>query len=331
MSGPSEHGPNEELFNRLSGTSTKTRAERMRRQLDLILLSPLRILWSDSRTRVATIILTLYALMGIAGHYRMFGETSLNDAPGLIQPFTNPEYPLGTTRLGQDMFLLIVNSTPAMLEMLIAGGVFTTAVATIVGVMAGYRPNTKTDWILMYFTDIMLTIPGLPLVIVIAIIFEPRSPAVVGILLAINNWAGLARALRSEVMSIRHNEYIEASYAMGISTATIISKDLVPNVMSYVLINFARASRRIIFESTALYFLGILPVTSLNWGVILNEAPRIALKDPELRHWIIIPLLTIIGISAGFTLLAQGADRLFNPRIRAKHTEAVSDDSAEVD
>lgn len=328
MSNESEQGPTHELFEREKKEASSSRYERAGKQIEVLVLSPLRILWSDPRTRIAGFLLTIYALMGIAGYYRILGTTSLNQAPPLVQPFTTLAYPLGTTSLGQDLLVLIVNSTPAMLQMIIAGGIFTTMVATIVGVTAGYRPYTRVDQVLMYLTDIMLTIPGLPLVIVVAIIFEPRNPAIVGILLAINNWAGLARSLRSEVMSIRDNEYIEASAAMGIGTPTILAKDLLPNVMSYVLINFARSSRRIIFESTALYYLGVLPVTSLNWGVILNNAPRIALRDPEVRHWILIPLLTVIGISAAFTLFAQGADRLFNPRIRAQHEETESEPEA---
>jgi len=170
----------------------------------------------------------------------------------------------------------------------------------------------------------VLTIPGLALVIVLASFWVPSSPYAVGIILGIDNWPGLSRTVRSQVLSIREESYTEASRAMGLHKLTILRKDVVTNLMPYILINLASSARRIIFESVALYYLGILPFTSENWGVMLNQAyQNMDLYDPSQYHWILVPMITIVLISLGFILFAQGLDRVFNVRLRARHEKTV--------
>ena len=87
--------------------------------------------------------------------------------------------------------------------------------------------------------------------------------------------------------------------------------------MPYVLINFVRSARGVIFGSVGLYFLGVLPVNTLNWGVVLQRAyTNGALSSSGALHWIVVPMATIVLLSAGFILFAQGADNLFNARLR---------------
>jgi peptide/nickel transport system permease protein len=173
----------------------------------------------------------------------------------------------------------------------------------------------------MGITDIMLALPGLPLVMVITTIFAPKSAIVVGILLAINQWAGLARTLRAQVLTLRNESYVEASRVMGFPLYRIILGDIIPGLMPYILISFVNAARAVIFGSVALYFLGVLPFSNFNWGVMMNIAndQGNALVVPAYRHTILFPMLAIIVFSMGLVLIAQAADRLFNVRLRTKH------------
>lgn len=181
----------------------------------------------------------------------------------------------------------------------------------------------------MSLTDILMTIPGLPLVIVLAVILEPDEPWMVGIILTINAWAGLARAIRSQVLTLRNESFVEASRLMGISTPTIIAKDIVPGLMPYITVNFVNSARGVIFSSVGLYFLGILPFTNLNWGVMMNLAYSTggALYSVDVLHWLLIPMITIIILSLGLILFAQGTDRIFNPRVRVRQ---MSNDTGEL-
>jgi len=223
----------------------------------------------------------------------------------------------------------LVHATPAMLKMVAAGALLSVLVGTLIGLLSGYQGGT-IDYVLMLITDTVLVIPALVLIIVISAVWAPRDPVLVGILLGIDNWPNLSRNIRSQVLSIREEDYTEASRAMGLSRSTILRKDMFSNMAPYILINLANGSRRIIFESVGLYFLGILPFTTLNWGVMMNQAYQAAnVTDLGKVHWLYLPMLMIIFISLGFLLFAQGTDRLFNVRLRAKHAKTGEDDGEE--
>lgn len=310
-------------------SGTMSRWDRYKIIFDEWIIAPVRIIWSDWRARIGALILLVYTLMGTVG-VRYVDTAEVGEGGRLVKPFQNPEYPLGTDSVGNDLFSQIVHSTPPMLEMVIAGAVFTTIMATIVGTLSGYKGG-RVDRLLMTFTDILMTIPGLPLVIVIAVTLEPRSPWVVGIIVTINSWAGLARSLRSQVLTMREESFVEASRLMGISTPRILLKDIVPGVMPYILVNFVNSARSVIFASVGLYFLGILPFNQLNWGVMMNQAYSSggALYTMDAIHWLAVPMATIVFLSFGLILFAQGTDRLFNPRVRARHASSLESESTE--
>jgi len=298
-----------------------TRSERAYESYQRMVAAPMRVMWNDWRGRTGLLIITGYLLMGTLG-VLVIEPPELNEGPQLIGMFQQLSYPLGTDGFGQDLFAVIVHSTPAMLLMVAAGAVFATSVATLVGSLSGYHGNSPMDRVLMFFTDTMMAIPGLPLIIVVAVLFEPKSPIVVGILLSINAWAGLARAIRSEVLSIREESYVEASSVMGLHTHTIIWSDVLPNVMPYITINFVNAGRAIIYNSVGLYFLGLLPFSQPNWGAVLNFAYNEGgLHTWDVAHWLIAPMAAIIILTLGLTLFAQAADRVFNPRTRARYVD----------
>jgi len=149
----------------------------------------------------------------------------------------------------------------------------------------------------------------------------------VGILLTVNAWGGTARTIRSEVLSVRESEYIQAARTMGTSTLKILIQDVLPNVLPYSLIMFVQKARVVIFGSVALYFLGVLPFGKPNWGVVLNQAfYQGSLSGLGGIHWVIVPVLTIVVFSSGLVLLSQAADALTNPRVRARHAKTIDDD-----
>ncbi|MFB6141178.1 MAG: ABC transporter permease [Halosimplex sp.] len=301
----------------------QTRLDRWKRTFDLWVYAPFSVIWSDWRARIGLSIIVVYLLMGTVGVSLVEPTTSLQYEQ-LVPWFQNWSYPLGTDYLGRDILAMIVYATPPMLEMISAGAIFTIVVAIIVGTLSGYLRGGLIDTVLTLFTDIMINIPGLPLLVVLASIVNPEDPWLVGIILSVNAWAGLARSLRSQVLTLRESSYVEASEIMGLPTRTIIRKDLLPNMMPFILISFTNAARNIIFASVGLYFLGVLPYSSLNWGVILDTAySNGAIGAIEYAYWIVSPMLTIIGLSIGLVLLSQSLDRVFNPRIRARHANTT--------
>ncbi len=283
-------------------------------------LEPWQTMRHDWRAVTGLTIVISYILIGTVGPY-VIEPTTVNDAPYRLGWFQTLAHPLGTDPMGRDLLAETVHSTPAMLQMMLAGGLFTVVVGTTVGTVAGYKGGS-IDSALSAITDVFINIPGLPLVIVLAVIFQPSNPYLLGVLLTVAAWAGLARAVRSQVLQLRYESFIEASRTVGIPTGPIILKDVLPALLPYIMVNLVSAMRGVIFSAAGLYFIGVLPFEDTNWGITLRAAyDGGAMYRIGLLHWILVPTLAIIILSVGMILLAQSFDRVFNPRVRERHQQ----------
>lgn len=289
--------------------------------LERWVLSPLRVLWSDYRGRVGLSVLTVYVLMGTVGVV-VYPETALLEHQRLQPALQSLEYPLGTNNLGQDLLAKVVHGAPQMFKMMIAGAVFGNFLGLTIGLFSGYLGG-NVDKTLMTLTDTVGSIPGIPLLLILAALFQPQNAFLIGIMISINGWTGLARAVRSQVLPLRKVEYVEASQAMGQPTSNVLIKQIMPDLLPLFAIRLFGGATGIIRASVALYFLGILPRTgnTNNWGLMLNEAYSNsgALTDPSTVHWLLTPIIAITGLTFALTLLAQAFDQVFNPRVRARH------------
>jgi peptide/nickel transport system permease protein len=315
----------------------QTTLDYLEEQFDKWIGAPFKILWSDYRGKVGIFVVVLYVLMGTVGPM-VVRPPEANQGLPLVQPFQNMAFPLGTDGLGQDLLALMVHATPAMLKMMLAGAIFGNFVGITLGMISGYYGGT-VDKVIMTFTDTIGSIPGIPLLLILAAILEPRNPFLVGVILNINGWAGGARGIRSQVLPLVDEEYVEASRAMGEPVSNILLKEILPNLLPLIFIGFLGGATAVITLSVGLYFLGILPFTTLNWGVVLNYAYKQsgAMYSIESAHWLLVPLVTITGLTFGLTLLAQSFDQVFNPRVRARHlgrersAEAEEEEEKDVD
>ncbi|WP_343162613.1 ABC transporter permease [Natronolimnobius sp. AArcel1] len=310
----------------------ETRNDRIDRFLEEYIRTPWSILRNDWRALVAFAILGIYFIIGTVGVY-LVEPTHPAQGPQLVGAFENWDHPLGTTTNGRDILSMTVHSTPTILIMMASGAAFTVAVGTFFGVVAGYKGG-MVDTVLSSITDVFINIPGLPLVIVLATLLEAwiNNPVTLGVLLAVAAWAGLARAIRSQVLTIRNESFVEAARAMDMPTRWILIKEILPHLMPYIVVNMVNAARHIIFSAVALYYLGVLPFSDANWGVMLENAYQSgALYRTDALHWLLVPMIAISGIAMGLILLAQSLDRVFNPRIRARHQDIGGDEGLEPD
>lgn len=315
----------EDLFSPSSSVQQRSLADRFAHGLRAHVVAPLRIVAEDARGVVGIGILAAFVFMGTVG-VLIYPEPTTMEAPIFAPPFQDMAYPLGTGVLGEQVDRQIVHATPAMLKMILSGALLSMVLGTAIGTIAGYKSGWW-DYTLMMLSDTVMTIPALALVVVLAAVYAPEDPFVVGLILGINNWPGLARTVRSEVLSIRENEVIEAARVMGLSDARILRKYVVRNLMPYISINFANSSRRIIFEAVGLYFLGLLPTSSQNWGIMMQEAyDNSDLTNLAQLHWLVFPMLTIVLLVLGLILTAQSLDRLWNVRLRARHLQEDDED-----
>ena len=303
----------------------ETRLDKLRKVYDSYIRAPFFIVWTDWRARIGFTIVFTYLFMGIVGPH-IIEPTKVGEAGALAKPFQNWDYPLGTDQMGRDLLSQVVFSTTEILKMVVSGAFATVGVGTLVGAVAGYKGGW-VDTVLSSITDIFINLPGFPTVMVLALLLPiGGNPYVIGLLLSIAAWGGLARAIRSQMLTLRGESFVEASRAMGIPSRDIIFKEIVPHLMPFVVINLTNAARRVIFSAVALYYLGILPFENLNWGITLNQAYSSgAHYRPGALHWFLVPMIAIIVFSVGLILLGQSLDRVFNPRVRARHEKRSGD------
>lgn len=281
--------------------------------------APAHILWGDYRGRFGIIIVGIYLLMATVG-VAVLPTPEPNMGPRMVKPFTTLEFILGTDGSGKGLLSLMVHATPPMLKMIFAGAIFANLLGVSIGLYSGYVGGV-TDKALMSVVDTVNSIPGIPLLIIIAAIIQPTDPYLVGIVLSVQRWTGRARTIRSQVIPLADEAHVEASHALGESKSSLMVGEILPHLLPYVFIGFLGAATYIVFASVGLYFLGILPYTTQNWGVVLNNAYQRsgAMYSLDAAHWIIVPLITIVGLNVGLTMLAQAFDQVFNPRVRARH------------
>jgi len=136
---------------------------------------PALVAWSDIRTRAGIVILTGYIVMALVDVFGLWRDASPNQSSQrLLAPFVSLKYPLGTTQSGVDLLALIIDSTPFILLMVFAGGVWATSLAVLVGTVSGYKGG-RVDTVITSISDFFMAIPGLPLVIVLS-----SSPSTTG-------------------------------------------------------------------------------------------------------------------------------------------------------
>lgn len=349
----------EELVGGVDDAKEMSASERYYRKVDASILASARVAWDDWRTKFGSFAILFFLFMVFVwnGMYRTAYRYS---APPLVRPMNDQythqilaleqvrvagvtlfepnftgfdvwRYPLGTNQFGQDILQRIVNASPAMAKLVLAGAVISVGIAVVIGTVAGYKGGTVDD-ILMVLTDVVLTIPGLPLTLMLAAVFRPKDPFILGMILAIDNWPGLARSIRSQVLTTRNESYVEASRAMGVPLGGILGKDIIPPLLPYIFINAARAGKSVINQAVALYFLGFLASDAANWGRMMDRAYRYgALTDLSQFYLILWPMLVLALLSFSLVLLAQGLDKISNPRLRARHAKTVDDDEVTAD
>lgn len=216
------------------------------------------------------------------------------DLLGMPGPMS-AEHWLGTDELGRDAMTRLLHGGRVSLAVGLAGALIASVVGTLVGAVSGFYRGIP-DVFLMRFTDVMMSIPTLPLVLLLSGLFRPSPPllvAIVGILI----WMGTARLVRSQFLALREREFVEAARALGASGPRLMFRHILPNAIGPITVSATLAVGSAIMLESALSFLGFgiqPPVPT--WGNLLNSASSWLSQAP----WLAIPP----GLCILFTVLA---------------------------
>jgi peptide/nickel transport system permease protein len=275
-----------------------------------------RICKSDKSAFVAGVVILIYLGIAIFGPIFVHLSSFQNPANAYLPP--SWQHPLGTDFLGQDILTQIVIGTRPVLEVGLLTAIFAVGFGVIVGLVTGYLGGA-VDMALMRLADVFLTIPGLPLVIVVASIIRTSSPLILAAIIAITAWAGLARAVRSQALSLRSADFIEAAKVQGLPLRHMIGRQLLPNVGPYVAISFLLAVTAAIYAEVGLFVLGVAPVSGTNWGIMINLAMgNGALYTSKSMLYLFTPMAAIVFLQVALVFFTRALDQLFNPRLRVQ-------------
>ena len=216
---------------------------------------------------------------------------------------------LGTDRLGRDMFSRIVYAARISLTIGLIGITLSFALALFLGGLAGYYGGW-VDMIVQRLTEIIKSFPHLPLWLALSAALPVTwSPLVIyfgiTLILALLDWPGLGRAVRSKLLSLREEDYASAAQMMGAKPGRIIGRHLLPGFMSHLIASATLSIPSMILAETALSFLGLglrPPITSR--GVLLNEATDINVV--AVNWWLMLPVVPVILVILAYQFMGDG-------------------------
>lgn len=228
------------------------------------------------------------------------------------------DYLMGTDKFGRDVFSRVMYGGRISLSIGFVAVILAGTVGTAVGAIAGYFGG-GVDKVLMWFTDLILSLPRLVFLLAIVGFFRAAGAQSIFLLVAIlglTGWMGIARIVRSQVLALKEQEFIQASRALGLSSGRIIVRHLVPNAMAPIIVYASLAIGSTILVEAGLSFLGLgVPPPTSTWGSIVNDG-REALRNAP---WItIFPGLMIVIAVMSFNLLGDGLRDALDPKLRGR-------------
>ena len=227
------------------------------------------------------------------------------------------EHPLGTDHQGRDIWSQIVNGGKDVIYVAFLAALISTTIAVVFGTMSGYIGGW-VDSAIMSVTDIILTIPQFPLLAVLAAFISLNSLTFLGILMGLLNWPTLLRALRAQALSLKQRDFIEAARALDLGVWHIVLREMVPNMMPYIVVSFALGMTFAVYQQAGLVFLGLVPISAGNWSVMIQLAwVRGAIFYKDSVWYIMAPIIAIAILQLAIISMTRSLELVFNPRLRA--------------
>lgn len=231
------------------------------------------------------------------------------------------DHPMGTDDLGHDIFARILWGGRISIAVGIVAMLVAIFLGILVGALAGYF-GRFLDSLLMRITDLFISLPSLPLLLLVIYLFQDPMKERFGLLMGTFilvvliigglNWMPVARLVRASFLSVKEKEYIEAAHSIGVGTPSIIVKHILPNVLSPVIVAATLGVAQAIITESTLSFLGLgFPPDTPTWGRLLNNAQDFIQIAP---HMVIFPGLMIFLAVLSINYVGDGLRDALDPR-----------------
>ena len=221
---------------------------------------------------------------------------------------------LGTNDLGQDIFSNLLCGARATLVLGFLGALLSVLTALTFGTISAYYGG-RTDEIISRIVDIMMTLPGFPLLIVL-VVFLPSSIFIMAAIMGLLGGLQGIRIIRSQVLSISRAEYIYGTRALGASDHYIMSRHILPGILPLAAVTFINAAQRFMLMGVGLGFLGLGDPNVVDWGQMISRAYSNGGFALGLWWWLLPPGLAVVLLSMTLALIGYGLEEEIEPRLK---------------
>lgn len=263
----------------------------------------------NKRAVFGLIVLVIVVLMAILGPvFSPFSYEEQNIALRNAAP--TAQHIFGTDKMGRDIFVRILYGARISLGVGIVAAIVNLILGTLYGGIAGYVGG-KTDMVMMRFVDIIYSVPSMLYIVLIMLwLGAGVSSIILGI--SITCWIGTARIVRSQVKSLREQEFTMAAFVLGASPKRILVKHLLVNAMGPIIVNITLMVPQAIFTEAWLSFIGVgISAPKASWGTLCDAASELIMVYPMQT---IYPLVAICLTIISFNFVGEGLERALDPK-----------------
>lgn len=272
-----------------------------------------RAVRSNRKATAGTLLLGLFCLVALIPGVIAHDDPNATIYPRSLGP--SAAHLLGTTALGQDIFAQTVWGTRQVLILAVGVGLLSTGIAVLIGVAAAYLGGLW-DGSLNLLTDVLLVIPLFPLLIVIATYVQNAGTAVLVLVLTLTGWSYTARQLRSQALSLRNRDFLEAARVRGERRMYIVIVEIIPTMTSLLVASFLTNALYAVLFGSSLQFIGLGDPNTDSWGTMLYWAQNNEALQTGQYLWAVVPGACIAALGAAFALLNYAFDEIGNPALR---------------
>ncbi len=249
--------------------------------------------------------------------------SSFEPTARIARPHQAPsmEHLMGTTRMGRDVWAQVLYGGQTSLMVGFVAGTFVMLMAMVVGISSGYFGG-RVDNTLSFFTNLVMVIPSLPLMLVLAAFLGQVSPFVIAVIIGATSWPWGARVIRSQTLAIRNKDFVHAAQVMGESRPRMLFAEVMPNMMSILASSFIGTVIYAIMTQATLEFIGLGDPLSVTWGSMLYNADQTSAIRIGAWWEIVAPSVALASVAIGLALINFSIDEISNPKLKAQRIMA---------
>jgi peptide/nickel transport system permease protein len=221
----------------------------------------------------------------------------------------------GTTSSGQDVFSQFVHGLQASFLVGVVGGGLAAVIGMLVGFTSGYRGGLVDD-LLNMLTNVVLVIPTFAVLIIVAAYLKLRGYLTEALFIGLTSWPWAARAVRAQTFSLVARDFVDIARLSGRGSWKIITREIAPNMSSYLLMMFILLFGNAVLIGATLDFIGLGPSNAMSLGLMMNNAVLWSALQLGYWWWFVPPGLGIMAIVGGLYIMNVGLDEVFNPKLR---------------